>query len=80
VKVQILVGQGKDEVTELDSSVLPSGESESIMAEEAIMSLHATHASPLLSTMCFKGYIGKIPVCALINSGSTHNFVDPTIL
>jgi Retroviral aspartyl protease len=27
-----------------------------------------------------KGYIDKIPVSALIDSGSTHGFVDPVVL
>jgi Retroviral aspartyl protease len=76
----MLMGQGEEEITELDKSASPAGEFESIMAEEAIISLHATRASPLLSTMCFKGYISKLPVCALINNGNTHSFVDPTIL
>jgi Retroviral aspartyl protease len=30
--------------------------------------------------MRFKGFIDKIPICALIDSGSTHSFVDSSIL
>ena len=31
-------------------------------------------------TLKFKGYIGQIPVIALMDSGSTHSFVSPTII
>jgi hypothetical protein len=49
-------------------------------AEEAIVSMQATTSNPKSSTMKFKGYIGKIPVTALVDSGSTHSFVNPVVL
>ncbi|KAJ3687260.1 hypothetical protein LUZ61_016424 [Rhynchospora tenuis] len=30
--------------------------------------------------MKFKGQIGNVPVCALLDSGSTHSFVNPNVL
>jgi Retroviral aspartyl protease len=49
-------------------------------AEEAIVSMHATSSNPHANTMRFKGQIGQQPVFALIDSGSTHSFVNPTVL
>jgi hypothetical protein len=79
VKVQMLLGQDQEDMAGVETSV-PSVEEGNMAPEEAIVSLHATHSSPHSSTMRFKGYIGKISVCALINSGSTHSFVDPSVL
>lgn len=50
------------------------------MTEEAVVSMHATSTNPSLKTMKFKGQIGKRPVYALLDSGSTHSFIDPRVL
>jgi hypothetical protein len=51
----------------------PSPESE---PKDAIMSLQASYSNPKESTMHFKGQINNKSVCALLGSGSIHNFVD----
>ncbi|KAJ3707248.1 hypothetical protein LUZ61_010953 [Rhynchospora tenuis] len=48
--------------------------------EETVISLFTTQDVRKVKNMKFKGFIGRIPVCALIDSGSTHSFVNPTIL
>lgn len=48
--------------------------------EEAMVSMHATSSNPKLKTMKFQGQLGKRPVYALLDSGSTHSFVDPAVL
>jgi Retroviral aspartyl protease len=50
------------------------------LPEEAIVSMHATTNNPKVNTMKFKGYIGKTPITVLIDSESTHSFVNPAIL
>lgn len=42
--------------------------------------MHATTTNPQINTMRFKGKIGDIHVYVLFDSGSTHSFVDPTML
>jgi Ty3 transposon capsid-like protein len=79
VKVQMLLGQElKDEDEGKQVNNLEVDEAE--MAEEAIVSLYATHSHPQMSTMRFKGQVGLKHVYALLDSGSTHSFVDPTVL
>jgi Retroviral aspartyl protease len=78
IKVQMLIGNEEE-------MPMPEKEGwitleEDTKAEEAIVSMHATTSNPKPSTMKFKGYIGKIPVTALVDSGSTHSFVNPVVL
>jgi hypothetical protein len=58
----------------------PQPPSEEIESEEPIVSFHAFHSNPKQYIMRFKGEIGHKPVCALIDSGSTHSFVDQIVL
>ncbi|KAJ4763928.1 polyprotein [Rhynchospora pubera] len=48
--------------------------------EEAVISLFTANDVHKVRNMKFKGFVGSIPVCALIDSGSTHSFVNPHIL
>jgi hypothetical protein len=59
-----------------EESVIEGNESH----EEAIVSMHATAKSPVHNTMRFQGVIGKLPMFALIDSGSTHSFVNSSVL
>jgi Retroviral aspartyl protease len=62
------------------ASELPDSRVEEIQTEEAVVSLHATQSHLKQNTMWFKGQIGQKTVCALLDSGSTHSFVDPLVL
>jgi Retroviral aspartyl protease len=42
--------------------------------------MHATAKSPVHNTMRFQGVIGKLLMFALIDSDSTHSFVNPSVL
>ncbi|KAJ4750853.1 polyprotein [Rhynchospora pubera] len=58
-----------------------SGEEiEEEMVEQAIIFMYATTDKKMVSSMRFKGEIGKVPVCALLDSGSTHSFVHPDVI
>jgi hypothetical protein len=80
-KTYVLVGQDveemgsitREEETQLEG--IPNDQT-----EEAIMSMHATSGNPLANTMQFKGHIGEQLVFALIDSGSTHSFVNPSVV
>ena len=43
------------------------------------ISLHALAGITTPQTMRVKGFFKKIPLTILIDSGSTHNFIDPQI-
>jgi hypothetical protein len=80
VKLQTLMTNNDGEVEEADppeNLYVPDSMRDN--AEEAIVSMHATSNNPVSNTMRFKGFIGAVPVFALINSGSTHNFVNPSV-
>ncbi|KAJ3701444.1 hypothetical protein LUZ61_005149 [Rhynchospora tenuis] len=48
--------------------------------EEAVISLFTANDARKVKNMKFKGLVGKMPVCALIDSGSTNSFINPAIL
>jgi hypothetical protein len=48
--------------------------------EKTIIYMHVTSGNQSANTMQFKGHIGSQSVFALIDSGSTHNFVNSNIL
>jgi Retroviral aspartyl protease len=48
--------------------------------EEAVISMFAISGNPYLSIMRFRGRIGNKKNCALLDSGSTHSFVNPSVL
>ncbi|KAJ3684022.1 hypothetical protein LUZ61_013186 [Rhynchospora tenuis] len=48
--------------------------------EQAVISMCASKGMKTISSMKFKGNIAKIPICALLDSGSTHSFVNPEVI
>jgi Retroviral aspartyl protease len=80
IKIQMLVGQTSDFEKECATVEIDETPPEEIQAEEAIVSMHATSTNLGSNTMKFKGQIGKFPISALIDSGSTHSFVNPSVL
>lgn len=47
--------------------------------EEPIISLQALTGTPNQQTMHVRGYLGTIRVMVLMDSGSTHNFLNPQV-
>jgi Retroviral aspartyl protease len=77
----MLMGQDdSDFACPMDQNELRGTELHEEITEEAIISMHATSNHPIHNTMCFKGQVGIVLVYALIDSGSTHNFVSPSVL
>ncbi|KAJ4807007.1 polyprotein [Rhynchospora pubera] len=50
------------------------------MIEEAVISLFTTHEPKKVKTMKIRGKVGNKCICALIDSGSSHSFVNPDVL
>ncbi|KAJ4801510.1 polyprotein [Rhynchospora pubera] len=48
--------------------------------EQAVISMYASTDKKKISSMKFKGQIGNVPICALLDSGSTHTFVNPEVI
>ncbi|KAJ1685411.1 hypothetical protein LUZ63_016801 [Rhynchospora breviuscula] len=69
---------GADEPPVVDEEGSTSKEIENF--EETVISLFAAKDTSRVKNMKFKGFVGQTPVCALIDSGSTHSFVNPNIL
>ncbi|XP_078173151.1 uncharacterized protein LOC144567004 [Carex rostrata] len=53
------------------------GEEQGEMAEVNLCTLHN---NPNSKTLIFKGEINQVPVCAFIDSGSTHSFINPYLV
>jgi predicted glycoside hydrolase/deacetylase ChbG (UPF0249 family) len=76
----MLLGQEKKGVELMHEEAEPVAAYTEMEIEEGVISMRATHHNSFVQTMKFKGQIGKNINYALIDSGSTHNFVDPAIL
>jgi Retroviral aspartyl protease/Ty3 transposon capsid-like protein len=81
LKAHMMLGQEEEEreltqLEEEDAPVLTHQDH----TEEAIVSMHATSSIPLANTMRFKGQIGQQSVFTLIDSESTHSFVNPNVV
>jgi hypothetical protein len=81
IKLQMLMGQDESNSAYcLEQEEIEGTELHGEPAEEAIVSMHATSNHPIHNTMRFKGQVGTVSVYALIDSGSTHSFVSPSVL
>jgi Retroviral aspartyl protease len=74
----MMIEQEEDKELELDSTKVR--EEDDYKVEEAVISMFAISENPHLSTMRFKGKIGNREICALLDNGSTHSFVNPGVL
>ncbi|KAJ3686553.1 hypothetical protein LUZ61_015717 [Rhynchospora tenuis] len=48
--------------------------------EQATLTMFNSKEKKTTTMMKFKGEIGNLPVCALLDSGSTHSFVHPSVI
>lgn len=72
-----------DEMFKAGNYGSPEGDhNEGIVREEIEpeISIHALYGSPSPKTMRIMGQIGKRVVIILIDTGNTHNFIDPSII
>ncbi|KAJ4784848.1 polyprotein [Rhynchospora pubera] len=77
--VNFITDQGEciiEEATSVDESNTEEDEEE---VEQAVISMFAADKKRV-NAMRFKGQIGKLPVYALIDSGSTHSFINPEVI
>ncbi|KAJ4788261.1 polyprotein [Rhynchospora pubera] len=58
----------------------PEIQLENIPEEQAVITMCAPSSVKNHKTLKYKGCIGSIPICALIDSGSTHSFINPHIV
>jgi Retroviral aspartyl protease len=75
----MLIGQEQVDSSEFDCTEAMKSDL-SAPTEEAVVSMYANHSNPYTNTMRFKGKLGDKDVFALLDSGSTHSFVDPSVL
>ena len=58
----------------------PEDIEDGVEEDQAVITMCAPSNNSDTKTLKFKGYIGNIPICALIDSGSTHSFINPAIV
>jgi Retroviral aspartyl protease len=80
LKIHMILEHNEGEMSQMEEETSQMDTREAEVTEEAIVSMHATSNHPMGNTMRFKGQIGRQPVFALIDSGSTHSFVNPQVL
>ena len=78
------VGEGVEQDTEEPDFEITEEEGkkgeESEEEEHATISL-CTHGNCKNNgTLKFKGYIGQDPICIFMDGGSTHSFINPTLI
>lgn len=58
----------------------PGDIEDGVEEDQAVITMCAPSNNSDTKTLKLKGYIGNIPICALIDSGSTHSFINPAIV
>ncbi|KAJ3688355.1 hypothetical protein LUZ61_017519 [Rhynchospora tenuis] len=53
---------------------------DSIYKEEAVITMCAAPEPQQIHTLRFKGLLDQIPICVLIDTGSTHSFINPSLI
>ncbi|KAJ3704876.1 hypothetical protein LUZ61_008581 [Rhynchospora tenuis] len=53
---------------------------ENTIADHAVITMCTDHKSSKFQTLKFKGTLDDTPICVLIDTGSTHSFVNPTLI
>ncbi|KAF5446347.1 hypothetical protein F2P56_031982 [Juglans regia] len=69
---------GDEEITVADLLIEGDSKQKGVVVEPEI-SLNAITGTPSSKTMRLMGWIGRTQVVLLVDSGSTHSFVDPSI-
>ncbi|KAJ4770480.1 polyprotein [Rhynchospora pubera] len=70
--------ESEEDEEELKEIELP--EDDELEVEQDMISMYNSSDRRKVNSMRFKGQIGKLPVYALLDSGSTHSFVNPTVI
>ncbi|KAJ4755941.1 polyprotein [Rhynchospora pubera] len=82
--VHVLMGPDDNSDEQEDEPVILHDEEDSSdlndKVEETVISLFAARDPSRVRNMKFKGFVGSTPVCALVDSGSTHSFVNPDVV
>ncbi|KAJ3689395.1 hypothetical protein LUZ61_018559 [Rhynchospora tenuis] len=53
---------------------------ESDLGGQAVITMCTDQHASNLQTLKFKGLLGKTPICVLIDTGSTHSFINPDLI
>lgn len=56
------------------------GKDEVEIAEEPLVTLSCTGNAGYTKALRYKGKIGNIPVCILVDTGATHSFINPDLV
>ncbi|KAJ3687163.1 hypothetical protein LUZ61_016327 [Rhynchospora tenuis] len=69
-----------DESTPLIEWVVDASVEETLQSEHAVITMCADQGAPNFQTLKFKGALGDVPICILIDTGSTHSFINPSLV
>jgi hypothetical protein len=71
IKVKMLLGQEDNSVEPIQKELEITDQEIETTAEEAVVSMHATHPNPFMQSMRFKDQLGSNSIFALLDCGST---------
>ncbi|KAJ3685964.1 hypothetical protein LUZ61_015128 [Rhynchospora tenuis] len=60
--------------------VVDSRLEEQLPDEHAVITMCADHSPSNFQTLKFKGMLDSVPICVLVDTGSTHSFINPSLV
>ncbi|KAJ3708704.1 hypothetical protein LUZ61_012409 [Rhynchospora tenuis] len=69
-----------EEVEQIIEWVVDSSMEDSMESEHAVITMCAEQSPSNFQTLKFKGVFDELPICILIDTGSTHSFINPAII
>ncbi|KAJ4798340.1 polyprotein [Rhynchospora pubera] len=81
MEAETIIPTPEDEFPSFDDPYsVPDNHLEEPPEEQAVITMCSPSSVLNHKTLKYKGFIGPIPICALVDSGSTHSFINPTIV
>ncbi|KAJ1699376.1 hypothetical protein LUZ63_007888 [Rhynchospora breviuscula] len=72
--------ESDEEVGSVIEWVVDASVEEKLQNEHAVITMCADHSPSNFQTLKYKGMLDGVPICILIDTGSTHSFINPSLV